>query len=329
MTISLLIPIYGVEKYIERCAISLFEQTQKENIEYIFVNDCTPDKSLEILNKTIEKYPFRKSQIKIINHKRNRGLAAARQTALDSSRGNYLLTVDADDWIEPQTCELLMNHVNNHRCDILFFDYFIDYKHKNFIIKQNPATTGDDCLKLLLKGDIHGGSCLKLIRRNLYIENDIQYIEGLNMLEDISVMFRLLYFAKKTDKINIPLYHYYQGNINSYTATISDNSKKNMLQLLDVMDVFFAKNETSSELKEYLNLFRLRIYLLIIQSTDRVQLFKEYRSRIISEQIPENQLSTTEKIISKVSKIKPSLLSYCLLSLFRYLKKQKYKFKNR
>ena len=97
--VSICIPIYGVEKYIERCAISLFEQTY-QNIEYIFVDDCTPDKSVEILKSVIERYPNRKPYVRIIKHKKNRGLGSARNTAVDAAKGEFLMHVDSDDWID-------------------------------------------------------------------------------------------------------------------------------------------------------------------------------------------------------------------------------------
>ena len=81
MKVSILVPIYGVEKYIEQCAISLFSQTY-EDVEYIFVNDCTPDNSISILEKVLANYPERKSQTKIINHPENRGLGAGRKTVM-------------------------------------------------------------------------------------------------------------------------------------------------------------------------------------------------------------------------------------------------------
>ena len=84
--ISIIIPIYKTEKYIERCAISLFEQTLK-SIEYIFVNDCTPDNSIQILKNVLKRYPNRISDTKIINHEFNRGLAAARNTGRSIAQG--------------------------------------------------------------------------------------------------------------------------------------------------------------------------------------------------------------------------------------------------
>lgn len=76
MKVSILVPVYGVEKYIEKCAVSLFEQSY-EDIEYIFVNDCTPDLSIEVLRGTIARYPQRQKQVVIIDHDVNRGLGAA------------------------------------------------------------------------------------------------------------------------------------------------------------------------------------------------------------------------------------------------------------
>ena len=97
--ISICVPVYGVEKYIERCAVSLFEQTY-ENIEYIFVNDQTKDKSWEILLGVIERYPMRKSQVKLSTHDKNRGLAAVRNTAANLASGRFIIWVDAEDYVE-------------------------------------------------------------------------------------------------------------------------------------------------------------------------------------------------------------------------------------
>ena len=100
MKISILVPIYNVSKYIERCAHSLMEQSY-ENIEYVFVDDCTPDNSITLLKGVIAKYPHRQDQVKIISHEHNKGLAGARITALNSATGDYVVHVEADDYIAP------------------------------------------------------------------------------------------------------------------------------------------------------------------------------------------------------------------------------------
>lgn len=84
----------------------MFEQTF-EDIEYIFVNDCTPDNSIEVLSNVIKRYPNRQPQIRIINHEKNRGLASARNTGIDNANGDFVLHIDSDDYIEPNMVELL------------------------------------------------------------------------------------------------------------------------------------------------------------------------------------------------------------------------------
>ena len=95
--VSILVPVFNVEGYIERCARSLFEQTYS-NLEFVFVDDCSPDDSMKILGRIVEDYPIRKDAVRIIRHDHNRGLAASRNTALDNASGFFVCTVDSDDW---------------------------------------------------------------------------------------------------------------------------------------------------------------------------------------------------------------------------------------
>ena len=97
--VSIIVPVYNAENFIEKCAATLFEQDY-DNIEYIFVNDCTPDNSIKVLNRVIENFPNRKDNIKIINKLKNEGLPQARKTGLENSNGKYIMHVDSDDWVE-------------------------------------------------------------------------------------------------------------------------------------------------------------------------------------------------------------------------------------
>ena len=103
--VSILVPIYGVEKYIARCVESLFGQTY-DNIDYVFVDDCTPDNSITVLKNVLSNYPNRKDSVRIIRHKKNQGLAVTRNTAVAVAKGEFLMHVDSDDWIELNTVEL-------------------------------------------------------------------------------------------------------------------------------------------------------------------------------------------------------------------------------
>ena len=105
--VSILVPFFRVENYVGKCVESLFRQTYK-NIEYVFVNDCTPDKSMEIINENIEKYGVR-DKCKIIEHKTNKGISTSRNDCLDNATGDYILFIDSDDYIDLDMVESLVN----------------------------------------------------------------------------------------------------------------------------------------------------------------------------------------------------------------------------
>ena len=98
--VSVIVPIYGVEPYIERCVRSLMEQTYT-NCEYIFVDDCTPDASVEILKRVLEDYPNRKQKVKIIQNEKNQGLPQTRKHGFQYATGDFVANVDSDDFVEP------------------------------------------------------------------------------------------------------------------------------------------------------------------------------------------------------------------------------------
>lgn len=97
--VSVIIPIYRVEPYIERCARSLMEQTMRECIEFIFINDATPDGSMRLLKQVLDDYPARASQIRIINHNENKGIAYTRSEGIKEAKGQYIGWCDSDDCV--------------------------------------------------------------------------------------------------------------------------------------------------------------------------------------------------------------------------------------
>ena len=121
MKVSILVPIYNVENFISRCLESLFSQTYS-NIEYVFVNDCTPDNSMTILSDMLQKYPSRATMVKIINNPENQGIAIVRNTLLENATGEYILFVDSDDWIEKDMVENLVERATSTDADIVGCD---------------------------------------------------------------------------------------------------------------------------------------------------------------------------------------------------------------
>ena len=140
MKVSVIIPIYNVSRFIERCACSLMQQTLNE-VEYIFVNDATPDNSMELLRGVIARYPARAAQVKIVEHEHNKGLPAARNTGLAAATGEYIFHCDSDDFVEPEMLEHLYNAAKEKDADIVWCDWFLTFARNERYMKQPSFET--------------------------------------------------------------------------------------------------------------------------------------------------------------------------------------------
>lgn len=240
--VSILVPVYGVEKFIERCAISLFEQTF-DDIEYVFVNDCTPDNSISILERIIRKYPHRKNRIRIINHQMNKGLAGARNTGVENAAGDYILHVDSDDYIEKDMIELLLYKAIAEDLDIVMCNSFLEWSNRKIIFNQTFSENKDIMIKQILRIEATPSIWNKLIKRSLYNVNNIKTLEGVNYGEDLLVMPQLIYYANKIGKIDKTLYHYIQSNPNSYTQFFSEKNILDLKVVFKELESFFIKNK--------------------------------------------------------------------------------------
>lgn len=246
--VSILVPVYGVEKYIERCAESLFGQSY-ENIEYIFVDDCTPDNSIKVLRSVIERFLNRKNQVKIVRHERNRGLAAARNTAVAAAHGLFLLHVDSDDWLERNAVEKCVILQQESNADIVSFGCWREYRDKTIV--QNPPlflSSKDMCLALIKKKrgkqNVNVGIWGRLIRKTLYTDNKIKVEEGVNMAEDYQVITKLAYYASNIAMLDEPLLHYNLQNSNSYVNSISLESARQSERSFQIVYDFFSNKGT-------------------------------------------------------------------------------------
>lgn len=236
--VSIAIPIYGVESYIERCAVSLMEQTYS-NIEYVFVNDCTKDNSINVLSACIRKYPSRINQIKIINHTVNKGLAGARNTAIENSSGDFILHVDADDYIDKNLVEELVAKQEETCSDIVVCccKKVLNNKILSWPIENYNDIT--DYNRNVLELNIHHNIWGKLIRKSLYSENNIRNVEGINNTEDLQILPMLLYYAKSFATTNKANYYYDCSNDNSYTNVPKVSSSMQAWKTFDILMDFF------------------------------------------------------------------------------------------
>lgn len=277
--VSVLVPIYNAEKYIERCARSIFEQAY-ENLEIIFVNDCTPDNSVGVLRKVLAEYPNRIAQTQIINQEKNLGLAGARLTGLKTSTGKYIQNIDSDDYIDKNMISDMVALAEQENADITICDFMYVYTNKKEHIYVNPPLDPLSCLECVLVGIVHSSVCNKLIRRDLFINNRIHQFVGLDLREDFSVLYKLVYYCKRIAYLP-KAYYYYRQNASSMVNNYNEKSGKSGLLLIDDLSHFIEKErlgEIDSRLKEMVNYKIVSIlceYLLLSQERQYLQEYIE------------------------------------------------------
>ncbi len=252
MDISVIVPVYGTEAYIEECLISLFNQTKTKNVEFILVNDCTKDRSIDIANKVISDY--KDLDITIINHEKNKGIAATRQTGIDASKGYYVIQIDSDDWCEPKMLEELYNKAKMDNSDIVICDYYINDDKMNCYVDQPIANNCHKTIELLLSDNLLGYSWNKLIKRELYTFNNIDYIEGINFAEDLIVNIKLFSNTENISYLN-KAYVYYRKNQSSLSSKLSSKSILDWaMAYQEIYDYLLSKN-----IPDLLNLTRVKM----------------------------------------------------------------------
>ncbi len=198
MKVSILVPIYGVERAIETCAESLFSQTY-EQLEYIFVDDCSPDRSTEILQEVLSRHPHRQDQVTILRHDRNRGLGAARLTALMAATGEFVIHVDSDDWLTTDAVERLVNRQQETGADVVdggFVERYADGTTRTVLPWHGSK---EAYLKLLLaQNTLPHQIWARLIRRSIHLNHQILPTEGINQAEDYYILPRIIWFANRS-----------------------------------------------------------------------------------------------------------------------------------
>ena len=282
MKVSVLVPIWGIEKYVKKCAESLFSQNI-DDVEFIFVNDCTPDNSIGVLLSVVDKYPLIKKNIHIIDHPYNKGLAAARRTALSHAIGEYILHIDGDDYLEPNTIKILYDLAESNCADYLIYGIKHKYNNGYCIEEISPEfDTKDEYIRLLLERKTSVNLCSKFIKRELCIKEDTLPIEGVNFGEDFATTPRIAYYANKILNVKLSLYNYTHTSNVSYMNTISRKSIDSMVQALGVIIAFFDNKSDSYKLIVNNSIAINKIIMLTICKSDDIQ----YTHRVISLRYP-------------------------------------------
>jgi len=274
--VSILVPVYNASNYIERCAHSLFQQTF-EDIEYIFVNDSTPDDSIEKLQKTIEQYPCRKDNVKIINHETNKGASASRQTGIDNSTGNYILFVDNDDWINTDMIATMYKKAIEENADIVVCDYIVEKNNNSEYRMDYVSDNNRDYFRDMLENKLCVGYLWnKMIHRIFFELSDCRFNENLNIVDDFFALIRIYYYVKKCVKIDTAFYHYNKQNSYAQTASKTKIHYENVILFYELLEEFLKEKELYEKYINIVEFSKVSIKSELFIKTHSYQLRKQY-----------------------------------------------------
>ncbi|WP_321312884.1 glycosyltransferase family 2 protein [Halarcobacter sp.] len=231
---SVIIPIYNVEKYLKKCLDSVIKQSFKE-IEILIINDGSPDNSLSIARNYKEK----DSRIKIINQE-NKGLGGARNTGIKYSKTRYLIFIDSDDTIHPKMVELLYNEAFYKKCDIVTCRYKRVNSSEEVLSISPKEYSVNNPISDFMTSNISLMVCNKIYKKNLFIENKIFFPEK-RFYEDQFVTLQLFFYSKKNLSIENILYNWFVRE-NSITQSISNKHIEDMFFSLSSIKNFLIDN---------------------------------------------------------------------------------------
>lgn len=257
----MILAVYGAEKYIEECLLSLFNQTKTDGVEFILVNDSTPDNSMEVAQRVIDRFPD--LNIRVINHDVNSGVAVTRQTGLDAAVGDYIIYVDPDDWCELTMLEELYSVVKTDNADIVCCDFSENYPNRENYIK---CVVSEDSLKNIdkfLAGGLHASLCNKLIRRDILLSNSISFIPRIDIWEDLLVCVKCFAYASKVMYIPKSYLHYRQSST-SLTHTVPPQRIENKIAVVAELEIFFKAALLEDRFRDTMITFKITFknYLL-------------------------------------------------------------------
>ena len=242
--VSVIVPVYGVERYIARCTRSLLAQSYPCS-EFIFVDDGSPDRSVERLEEVIAaEFPSRADAVRIIRQA-NAGQARARQAGLDAASGEYVLMVDADDWIETTAVEQLVAKAVAEDADIVVYDFWKEYRHFHKRDSEKDSSIRDNLLfrRRLYNYKSYGYIVNKFCRRSLCQD---MFVPKYNMHEDIVFSTQIIYKARKIVHLRKALYHYDRtvSGSQSHGPSKKERRTRSARNMLDLYEYFRGRADS-------------------------------------------------------------------------------------
>ncbi len=288
MDISVIVPIYNVEKYIDKCLRSLFTQTKIEGVEFILINDSTPDDSMKVAQTIISEYPSINTQI--VNMPVNFGSAVARMKGIELAEGKYTIQIDSDDWVEPTMLEELYNKAIECDADIVGCDYIVDTLNGSRYVSMPMGNDNIECLKMMLSTNLTQSLCFKMVKRDLYKQDGVAfYLAGVDTWEDFVASAKLFYYAKKVAYIPKAFYHYVQISSNSISRSgFSQKRLDNIIDAVNDVDLFLNNTPLKTNLERSIIDRKIYAKFSLVKSggpkqKEYIRIYPEINSLILSQ----------------------------------------------
>lgn len=280
--VSVIVPVYNVEKYLRQCLDSLISQTLKD-IEIIIVNDGTKDNSQGIIDEYVKRYSNVKAYIK-----ENGGLGSARNYGIKKASGEYLAFIDSDDYVKEDMIEQLYNAAKKEDADYLICDYIVTYDDHKEVDKINKGirTLNNNYKKDGILSPLYAWN--KFVKKDLIVNNDLNFSEGL-WYEDLPVTTILFALANKTFYLNKPLYYYRQRSGSIMNSKYNEKMFDIFVAMNKVYEGFVSRellNEYHDEI-EYLFAEHLMVYgAYRFLRTDHYKELLNKSLKLINEKFP-------------------------------------------
>lgn len=268
--VSIIVPVYNVQDYIEKCLDSLVYQTL-EDIEIIVVNDGATDESRIVIQKYINKYPEKIVYVE----KENGGLSDARNYGMQYAKGEYIAFVDSDDYVEKNMYEKMYDIAQKENSDMVECNFYWEYNNK---LKMDKGIKYNEKQDMLVKARVVAWN--KLIRRKLVKDKDIKFPKGLRY-EDIEFTYKLIPYIKKVSFVKEPMVHYIQRD--NSISNMQNIRNREIFEVLDnVIKYYKEKNLYKDYEKEleyvYTRYLLCSSFLRIIKIKD-----KKIRKQLLDE----------------------------------------------
>ncbi|OPC52962.1 hypothetical protein BAY06_02395 [Elizabethkingia anophelis] len=274
-SVSVILPLYNVGEYIERCLYSLFKQTL-ESIEFIFVDDNSSDDSILKLEKMLESFANRGNDVKIIRHTVHQGLASSRNSGLRVASGEYIFHCDSDDWLQLEALEEMYNFIKSQDAAIVWTDFYATLNNKELLCVEYLEGDKSSCIRAMMREDMHGAVWNKMYKRSLFSDYGIKFPEGVFLWEDLYTNIKLFYYADKVVYLPKAFYHYNHSKKSSKGSFLySDKNQENILVITGLM-IDFLKTKHADVSPKDITMLKLATKQKLLFSTEKSK-FKDWR----------------------------------------------------